>query len=79
MQEYILPDFAAQRGGRVRAPGEPPIDDAQILHMGSERFAVPELLFRPDDIGASVLFLLAELFLIYARTCLFFFLACVLV
>ncbi|KJA23273.1 hypothetical protein HYPSUDRAFT_138004 [Hypholoma sublateritium FD-334 SS-4] len=51
VQEYILPDLSAQRGGRVRAPGEPPIDGAQILHMGSERFAVPELLFRPDDIG----------------------------
>lgn len=55
VQEYILPDLSAQRGGRVRAPGEPPIDGAQILRMGSERFAVPELLFRPDDVGASVL------------------------
>ena len=69
MQEYILPDFAAQRGGRVRAPGEPPIDDAQILHMGSERFAVPELLFRPDDIGASALLLAFCSWFTYVYTC----------
>lgn len=25
----------------------------QVLRMGNERFAVPEVLFRPDDIGLA--------------------------
>ncbi|TFY64909.1 hypothetical protein EVG20_g5787 [Dentipellis fragilis] len=52
VQEYILPDFSANRRGRVRQPGDPPLSEGdQILNMGNERFSVPEILFRPDDIG----------------------------
>jgi actin-related protein 6 len=31
-------------------PGE---EDEQVLYMGNERFAGPELLFNPSDIGKS--------------------------
>ena len=51
VQEYILPDFSANRPGRVRQPDENLQDSYQILYMNNERFTVPELLFRPDDIG----------------------------
>jgi actin-related protein 6 len=33
-------------------------DTDQILVMNNERFTVPELVFRPDDIGQSLLYLL---------------------
>lgn len=51
MQEYILPNFASHRHGRVRTPGEALAETDQVLYMNNERFLVPELLFRPDDIG----------------------------
>lgn len=51
MQEYILPNFSDNRPGRVKVPGEVLVDSDQVLVMNSERFAVPELLFRPADIG----------------------------
>lgn len=28
-------------------------DSYQVLYMNNERFTVPEILFRPDDIGKS--------------------------
>ncbi|KAI0079499.1 actin-like protein ARP6 [Panus rudis PR-1116 ss-1] len=51
VQEYILPDYSIPRPGRVRKPDEPLDDSCQILYMNNERFSVPEVLFRPDDIG----------------------------
>ncbi|KAI0344472.1 actin-related protein Arp6 [Trametopsis cervina] len=51
VREYILPDFSTNRQGRIRSADEPPNDSHQILFMNNERFTVPELLFRPDDIG----------------------------
>ena len=51
VQEYVLPDFSINRPGRVRQPGEDLTDGMQILRMGNERFSVPELIFRPNDIG----------------------------
>lgn len=51
VQEYILPDLSTNRQGRVRQLGENVSDMDQILIMNNERFTVPELLFRPDDIG----------------------------
>jgi hypothetical protein len=51
IQEYILPDLSTNRLGRIRQPGENVTDTDQILIMNNERFTVPELLFRPDDIG----------------------------
>jgi actin-related protein 6 len=51
VQEYILPDFSSRQMGRIRRIGEDLGEHDQIMHMGNERFIVPEVLFRPDDIG----------------------------
>lgn len=32
------------------------LDAYQVLYMNNERFSVPEILFRPDDIGKSAYF-----------------------
>ncbi|OJT09951.1 Actin-like protein ARP6 [Trametes pubescens] len=50
-QEYIFPDYAGNRPGRIRRPGEPLDEAEQTLTMNNERFAVPEILFHPTDIG----------------------------
>lgn len=50
VQEYILPDLSTNRSGRIRQPDDI-VETDQILVMNNERFTVPELLFRPDDIG----------------------------
>lgn len=50
VQEYVLPDLSTNQSGRVRQPGDV-VETDQILVMNNERFTVPELLFRPDDIG----------------------------
>lgn len=55
VQEYLLPNFTDNRQGRVRAPDEELADSDQVLVMNNERFAVPELLFRPMDIGNRAL------------------------
>ncbi|KAF8739517.1 hypothetical protein AX14_009296 [Amanita brunnescens Koide BX004] len=51
VQEYILPDLTRNKHGRVREPDGMPTNSDQILVMNSERFTVPELIFRPDDLG----------------------------
>ena len=50
VQEYILPDLSTNKSGRIRQPDDM-VETDQILVMNNERFTVPELLFRPDDIG----------------------------
>lgn len=52
VQEYIFPDYSARRPGRIRNPGES-LDEStqQTLRMSNERFSVPEILFRPTNIG----------------------------
>ncbi|KAJ2793023.1 Actin- protein 6, partial [Coemansia helicoidea] len=49
--EYVLPDLATRRRGHVRAPGDAAVADAQVLPLRNERFAVPEALFHPSDVG----------------------------
>ncbi|KAK7046506.1 actin-related protein Arp6 [Favolaschia claudopus] len=51
VQEYVLPDLTKSKAGRVRQPDDIALDTDQVLTMGNERFAVPEIIFRPDDIG----------------------------
>ncbi|TFY68995.1 hypothetical protein EVJ58_g663 [Rhodofomes roseus] len=51
VQEYILPDFSLNRPGRIRRRDEPLEGQAQVMYMNNERFTVPEIMFRPDDIG----------------------------
>ncbi|KPP69784.1 ARP6 actin-related protein 6-like [Scleropages formosus] len=56
MRDYVLPDFSSIKKGYCKPreemnfagkykPGE------QILRLANERFAVPEMLFHPSDIG----------------------------
>ncbi|KAI0736230.1 actin-like protein Arp6 [Fomitopsis betulina] len=51
VQQYVLPDFSANRPGRVRRPGESLDEQSQVMYMNNERFTVPEIIFRPNDIG----------------------------
>ncbi|RPD77652.1 actin-like protein Arp6 [Lentinus tigrinus ALCF2SS1-7] len=51
VQDYIFPDYSAHRPGRIRAPGESLGESYQTLTMNNERFTIPEILFRPTDIG----------------------------
>ncbi|KAG7445611.1 actin-like protein ARP6 [Guyanagaster necrorhizus] len=47
-QEYALAE------GRLRQPGDSTSSgSSQILVMNNERFSVPEIIFRPDDIGLN--------------------------
>ncbi|KAJ1803350.1 Actin- protein 6, partial [Coemansia sp. RSA 2599] len=53
--EYVLPDFANTKTGFVRGR-EPMVEERmregmQILPLCNERFAVPEALFYPADVG----------------------------
>jgi len=49
----VLPDFSRNRSGYIRQPDGLPIDGEQILYMGNDRFSIPEVLFRPDQIGMT--------------------------
>ncbi|KAI0335723.1 actin-like protein Arp6 [Cubamyces sp. BRFM 1775] len=51
VQEYVFPDYSANRPGRIRRAGETLDDSRQTLVMNNERFTVPEILFHPTDIG----------------------------
>ena len=54
-RDYVLPDFTSLRRGhmkgRKKSVGRPSAEGEQIIRMNNERFAVPELLFNPSDIG----------------------------
>jgi actin-related protein 6 len=50
-QEYVLPNFSTNRQGRIKQRHDILADDEQVLLMNNERFAVPEVLFKPSDIG----------------------------
>ncbi|KAF4577292.1 Actin- protein 6 [Pleurotus pulmonarius] len=51
VREYILPDLTKDRRGRLRQAGETLTEADQVLLMNNERFTVPEIVFRPDDIA----------------------------
>ncbi|KAF4531810.1 hypothetical protein B566_EDAN014041 [Ephemera danica] len=56
LRDYVLPDFTTIRRGFIRTPKESQEaaekkEQCQLLHLNNERFAVPELLFHPSDIG----------------------------
>lgn len=56
MKDYVLPDFSSIKKGFCK-PQEEMIFNGkyktgeQILRLANERFAVPEMLFHPSDIG----------------------------
>jgi len=55
VRDYILPDLSRSQKGHVRALDETRSEAGQVLVMNNERFVVPEILFRPDDIGEFLL------------------------
>lgn len=54
VSEYILPDYRITFRGHMKADhsAAPASVDETSLPLGNERFVVPELLFRPSDIGS---------------------------
>jgi len=53
-RDYVLPDFTSIRRGVMKSMEEStgrPGEGEQIIRMNNERFMVPEVLFRPSDIG----------------------------
>lgn len=53
VSEYVLPNYSEGRHGRVKQKDEILTDTEQVLVMNNERFAVPEVLFRPSDVGET--------------------------
>ncbi|KAJ6574470.1 actin-related protein Arp6 [Mycena capillaripes] len=51
VKEYVLPDLTKSNAGKIREPDDIPLDTDQVLIMGNQRVAVPEIIFRPDHIG----------------------------
>ncbi|KAG8439466.1 hypothetical protein GDO86_005614 [Hymenochirus boettgeri] len=56
MADYVLPDFSTIKKGFCKPREEmvfsgKPTAGEQILRLTNERFAVPEILFHPSDIG----------------------------
>eukprot|EP00040_Diaphanoeca_grandis_P026073 m.145407 g.145407 ORF g.145407 m.145407 type:complete len:405 (-) comp30438_c2_seq3:43-1257(-) len=68
--EYVLPDFCDVHTGFLRETPASPVskkaktneDKQQTLKLTNERFAVPELLFRPMDAGLNQMGLSSLLF-----------------
>ncbi|KAJ8311032.1 hypothetical protein KUTeg_007588 [Tegillarca granosa] len=53
-RDYVLPDYTHIKRGFVRPIEETSgksKDGEQIIRMNNERFAIPELLFHPSDVG----------------------------
>ena len=55
-RDYVLPDFTTIRRGFLKPANETglkPKEDSveQNIRLNNERFAVPELLFNPTDVG----------------------------
>lgn len=55
LRDYVLPDYTHIKRGYVKSATEmllgPKKENEQVLRMNNERFAVPEILFHPSDIG----------------------------
>ncbi|KAL1456991.1 hypothetical protein WDU94_001671 [Cyamophila willieti] len=51
VREYVLPDYTTLKRGYLRKPGSEKNDQFQTLRLTNERFAIPEVLFHPSDIG----------------------------
>jgi len=49
VKDYVLPDYTTLRRGYLKDP-EPP-NEQQTLRLSNERFAIPEILFHPSDVG----------------------------
>ncbi|VDM54288.1 unnamed protein product [Angiostrongylus costaricensis] len=57
-REYVLPDFCRVFRGYLRDPSKagksvPSEDSPQAINLNRERFALPEIMFHPSDIGLN--------------------------
>jgi actin-related protein 6 len=50
-KQFVLPDFQTITKGFVKADDAEEVQGEQVLQMETERFAVPDVLFRPSDVG----------------------------
>lgn len=50
-KSFVLPDYQQVFKGFVKEDDAPITEDEQVLSMERERFCIPEILFRPSDIG----------------------------
>uniref|UniRef100_A0A336LZW8 Actin-related protein 6 n=1 Tax=Culicoides sonorensis TaxID=179676 RepID=A0A336LZW8_CULSO len=53
VQDYVLPDFTSIQRGYLREPIKNLDEEYQTLRINNERFAIPEILFHPSDIGVN--------------------------
>lgn len=54
LREYVLPDCTTIKRGYLQQPGTASkSDDYQVLKLNNDRFAIPEILFHPSDIGIN--------------------------
>jgi len=51
--KYVLPDYSNSKEGYILAEGQTIREDQQLLVLTNERFAIPEVLFTPSDVGKS--------------------------
>ncbi|XP_038047554.1 actin-related protein 6-like [Patiria miniata] len=51
VRDYILPDFSHSKRGYLKQDDTKLKPHEQTVRMNNERFAVPEILFHPSDIG----------------------------
>jgi len=49
--KYVLPDYGHHKEGYILGEGQSVSEDQQVLVLGNERFAIPEILFTPTDVG----------------------------
>jgi len=52
-RDYILPDFVDETRGVVQMPSSKTPEDRSKICLGVERFATPEILFHPSDVGLN--------------------------
>lgn len=53
VRDYLLPDFTSIQRGYLREPIKNVDEECQTLRVNNERFAIPEILFHPSDIGIN--------------------------
>ncbi|KAL5009609.1 hypothetical protein ScPMuIL_011914 [Solemya velum] len=56
VRDYVLPDYTHIKRGYARSAEESTgkaHENEQIIQMNNERFAVPELIFHPSDVGVQ--------------------------
>ena len=51
--KYVLPDYSHSKEGYILKEGQTIKEDQQVLVLGNERFAIPEVLFTPSDVGIT--------------------------